>query len=282
MTRSTLSLVKQFFARQIGLKSLSAIDRLGDTPLCDGPKTDHDGYMGLFEEVRLKVFQKIDEFEEKIGSEISRDWLENLALHTQIVVKKSELNYQHGRIVYATLRYRCQILSSTSNAITIFETGTARGFSALCMAKALHDEKKEGQIITVDILPHDQAMYWNCIDDLAGKKTRRELLEPWNELLRFISFYQSDTKTALARLGLYRIHFAFLDASHTFEDVIREFDFVSARQKPGDIIVFDDVTPNTFPGVVAAVENINKSHLYSVEYLEADDVRRYAIAVREH
>ncbi|KLN58960.1 hypothetical protein WH96_20185 [Kiloniella spongiae] len=265
----------------MGLKPFSAIDTLGDAPLCDGPRTNYAGYMTLFESTRNKSFPIIDSFENRMGAAISTKWIETLALHTQIVVKKSELNYQHGRIVYTALRHRCERLLSNYGALTVFETGTARGFSALCMAKALHDAEQAGQIITVDILPHDQAMYWNCIDDIDGKKSRRELLSPWDDLLNSIVFNQSETKTALVRLGLNRIHFAFLDASHTFEDVINEFNFVSSRQKLDDIIVFDDVTPQTFPGVVEAIECIRNTHPYDVEYLKADEARCYAIATRQ-
>ena len=31
-----------------------------------------------------------------------------------------------------------------NNSLTILETGTARGFSAICMSKALIDQKKSG------------------------------------------------------------------------------------------------------------------------------------------
>ena len=60
---------------------------------------------------------------------------------------------------------------------TIVETGTARGFSSICMSKALIDANTNGKIYTVDILPHDTKMYWNCIDDHDGMKSRKELLK---------------------------------------------------------------------------------------------------------
>ena len=51
-----------------------------------------------------------------------------------------------------------------------------------------------------------------------------------------------------------RIHYAFLDAQHEFENVIQEYNFVKQRQFTNDIIVFDDVTKNKFDGVCKAVE----------------------------
>ena len=40
----------------------------------------------------------------------------------------------------------CQ-LETGENKITILETGTARGFSSLCMSKAINDRKFMGKII---------------------------------------------------------------------------------------------------------------------------------------
>ena len=37
--------------------------------------------------------------------------------------------------------------------LNILETGTARGFSSIVMAKVLTDIKQDGQINTIDIIP---------------------------------------------------------------------------------------------------------------------------------
>ena len=124
-------------------------------------------------------------------------------------------------------------------------------------------------------------MYWNCIDDLDGKKSRRQLLEPWQPLLERIVFFQAESREAIARLSLPRVHLAFLDASHTYEDVMSEFRYVERRQLPGDVVVFDDVTPDQFPGVVEAVEEIGKSYAYNVRHIQAARARGYAVAVRK-
>ena len=61
-----------------------------------------------------------------------------------------------------------------------------------------------------------------------------------NELKKII-FIQGWTDEILASLGILRINFAFLDAQHTKEDVLKEFKFVSKRQLNGDMVVFDDL-----------------------------------------
>ena len=139
------------------------------------------------------------------------------------------------------------------------------------MSRALIDANQSGRIITVDILPHETPIYWNCIDDLDGKKSRRMLLNPWETELQNIYFFQEETSEVIKRLSLSRIHFSFLDASHTYEDVMEEFLFVSTCQRTGDMIVFDDVTQLLFPGVVEAVKNIEKNYPYNVHHIKVDE-----------
>lgn len=243
-----------------------------------GPRADRATYLRLHANARAQQCIEIDRLEQRCGFAVDRAWLDDLALHTQVVLKESRINYQHGRLLYTLLRRRAATAGARS--LTILETGTARGFSSLCMARALADAGRFGTILTLDILPHDIAMYWNCIDDHEGPKTRRELLRPWAELCGSIVWMQVDTRTGLHSLGLPPIGFAFLDAVHTFDDVMHEYAAVRPRQGPGDIIVFDDVTPALFPGVVAAVAAIEREGLYAIERIVVDEQRGYAIAIR--
>ena len=60
-----------------------------------------------------------------------------------------------------------------------------------------------------------------------------------------------------------------------------EYSYVRDRQRNGDIIVFDDVTPGFFDGVVKAIEYIENEKLYSIERLIVSGQRGYAIATRK-
>ena len=243
------------------------------------PLANQEYYEKIFFEAKSRIFRKIDALEKKMKIKIDKDWLDNLAFHTQIVKKKSSINYQHGRILYSVLsRY----LSERENLeqVRIFETGTARGFSSICMAKALIDMDFPGFIATIDIIPHDQRIFWNCIDDHEGPKTRTELLDKWPEELTRIIFLQGWTSSIISQIGLNRINFAFLDSQHTKKDVLREFNYVSRRQKIGDIIVFDDVTEGIFQGVCEAVQFISENYPYDVKKFQFSDSRGYAIAKR--
>jgi len=225
------------------------------------------------------TFPMVDAVEREAGFAIDRDWLDELALHTQITKKKSQLAYPHGRLLYSLLRR--YIEDSGERFIVVFETGTARGFSALCMSKAISDAGVDGRIITFDILSHLKLMYWNCIDDHEGKKTRAELLAPWAELTQRILFMQGDSIRLLKRTGEPRINFAFLDAQHTRDNVLGEYEAIADRQLPGDMLFFDDVTPANFPGVVAAVKEIEMGGAYKMRRLQLSEERSYAWGSRK-
>lgn len=260
---------------------MTAIERLPEQPLApDGAQGTREQFLSLLDEADAFVSKDVAAYIDASKGEVDGAWIKHLALHTQVTIKKSAINYAHGRLLYSALRNYLARQGDSSSPIAVFETGTARGFSAVCMAKAMSDADRLGSVTTIDILPHNQKMFWNCIDDLEGQKTRRELLSPWSDLLNNITFLQHDTTTITTRLHMPRIHFAFLDASHTFEDVMNEFNFVEQRQQSGDIVVFDDVTPNTFPGVVRAVHAISSDYNYEVKNIASGDHRGYAIACK--
>jgi hypothetical protein len=125
-------------------------------------------------------------------------------------------------------------------------------------------------------------MYWNCIDDHDGIKTRAELLKPWKDLVEcYIVFHQGDTRLEMPKVQAERIHFAFLDGAHTYNDVLFEFSQIKDSQRPGDIIVYDDYTPKQFPGIVKAVDHICKEYDYHPNYLRVNKLRGYVVAQKQ-
>ena len=247
---------------------------------CSGSK---DQYLDLAKDARARCHPEIDKLENELGFAIDTKWLSDLALHTQVVIKHSEICYQHGRILYSYLSayLRERRVRNEQDRLTILETGTARGFSSLCMAKALADAEQEGLILTFDVLPHYVPMFWNCIDDLDRPKSRSELLGEWEPLSqKYIVFIEGDSKLMLSRIQTERVHFAFFDAMHTEEDVWTEFSHVEKKQKRGDRVVFDDYSISKFPGVVGAVDELCEAFSYDVRIIEATENRSYAVATR--
>ena len=111
-------------------------------PFGDAPLAPASEYHRLWAEAKVQSFPEVDRYEQAAGAAIDPAWFHDLALLTQVVIKKSDLCYQHGRLLYSTLvRYT---RSRAHDHLTIVETGTARGFSALCLAKALAEVYEPG------------------------------------------------------------------------------------------------------------------------------------------
>lgn len=234
-------------------------------------------YLKKFEEVKNIKYENVDNFLPVKKYPIEKNWIDQLALHTQIVKKKSQINYQHGRILYSCLKE--YILLNQHKYIEILEIGTARGFSSLCMSKSIMDCNVRGKIFTIDIIPHNKAFYWNCIDDHEKPKTRKELLSKWYKQMENINFITGPSRFALKKLNLKRINFAFIDGMHDILNIKREFNFISSRQKKNDIIIFDDVSDN-FPEVIKYIENMKKLNIYEIQTLASEIDRSYAICTK--
>lgn len=235
-------------------------------------------YLEIYKNVLNKNYPEIENYEKKLKKKIDINWLNKLALQTQVVIKKSSINYQHGRILYTEL---CNYIQNSSvKRIVIFETGTARGFSSVCMSKAITDSNITGEINTIDILPNNKKIYWNSISDNTGKKTRPELLEYWNEYIQRINFHSGDSTEIIKNLDLDRINFAFLDGSHNKKKVEQEFDWVEKRQLRNDVIIFDDYDPYNFKGIFEFVNNLEKQNNYKILKIFSENSRGYAIAYK--
>ena len=237
---------------------------------------------GYFLNIKKKLLQEKNVFIDNFIKEnnlkfIDNSWMIDLALSTQIVIKKSKINIQHGKILYGLTN---KILKK-KNKICILETGTARGFSSVCMAKAINDSGKDGKIYTVDFLPHKKKMYWNCIRDIEGKQTRMDLLSNYKSELKRINFLEGFSKNVLKDLKVSRIHLAFLDSSHNYKDLKLEFDFVSKKQKKGDLILFDDYTPGLFDGVVKFITELSLLNTYNLKKLLPKKDRGYVVAIKK-
>jgi predicted O-methyltransferase YrrM len=246
-------------------------------PLCEAPLAPPEEYRRRWTEARSRPFPVIDGYEQACGAAIDSEWFHQLALLTQVPIKQSEICYQHGRLLYAALTQ--YIRRRRRHHLTVVETGTARGFSALCMAKAMDDAGATGKIVSFDVLPHDVEILWNCIRDAEGPRTRADLLRDYKDLMeRYLVFHRGDTRQELAKVIFPRVHFAFLDSVHEYDHVMAEFSAIRGRQAAGDILFFDDYTPDAYPGVVKAADEICRTHAYAGQVVTANPQRRYLIA----
>ena len=256
------------------------LSRWANAPFGATPKEQPEAYRRLWDEARAKKYPDVDAFEQACGAAIDSEWLDRLALTTQVTIKASDICYQHGRVLYAAVtRY---VRTQGGRQLNVLETGTARGFSSVCLARAMQDSGATGKILTFDVLPHDVPMLWNCLLDVDGPRTRAQLLADWSDLVdTFIVFERGDTRRTLAGLAAPRVHIAFLDAVHEYEYVMAEYAAVRGRQRPGDLLLFDDYTPSRYPGVVAAADEICRVDGYRTTIVRAHEHRGYLVAEKQ-
>ena len=133
---------------------LPFVDRMAylryyNQPFTNIPLSNLQNYQRLAKKAEENTYsiEDVDLLEKENGFSVDRSWINSLAFHTQIVIKKSELNYAHGRVLYSVLRNYLSTLSKENKTINIVETGTARGFSSICMAKALSDQNLRVQYL---------------------------------------------------------------------------------------------------------------------------------------
>ena len=248
-------------------------------PFKDGPYGIKSDYLDIYNNAKSQEFNNVVIKCKELGFNIEKEYFDALAFITQVVKKESDINYQHGILIYALLRN--YINKNQTEDLCILETGTALGYSSICMSKAIIDSSSKGIINTIDYLPSNKKMYWNCIKDFEGKHTRLELLNDWREELSNIKFLEGKSKKVLKNMDIDRIHFAFLDACPTKKELLFEFIYVAEIQLTGDVIIFDDVTVGLFPGVVEAVKEIENKNSYSIIYFDISKFRSIAIATKK-
>lgn len=235
-------------------------------------------YVSLFKAAGGQKHPEVDDFVSESGHSVDSDWIDYLALHTQVTMKKSPLDWNHGRVLYSALRTR--LTAQDPGGCLVFESGTARGFSGVVMSRALLDANVPGMVVSIDVLPHTTPMIWNCLKDNDGPQSREMLLNEWPEECARIIFVEQESSRFTSTISLPRISFAFLDGQHDHATVMREFRYVEARQKTADVVVFDDVTPGKFNGICRVVETVVHESRYEVRRIISSSLRGYAVCTR--
>lgn len=219
-------------------------------------------YINLFEEARKRDYTLFfKSLHEKFGYSLSPEVVKEIhqiARVTQICVKGSRMLYVHGFVLYQSLE---TFLNENPDIqhMNIIETGTACGFSALCMALALKKNNRQGTIYTFEnYVPHNVPIFWNCIKDFEGKHTRPELLKEWDHLLGSIQFLRQDTLKSMNIDGIDKVHFSFLDAQHDYTHLNNELQCM--KNKNCDVIICDYYTwyhkgGSQYPGIIKAVDD---------------------------
>jgi predicted O-methyltransferase YrrM len=226
-------------------------------------------YAAIFERERLVQYPVVDAFERRMGYAIDRAKLEKAARVLACPLKKSPPNWQHGRVIYSAIR---NYVGASWNH-NLLDVGTAKGFSALCMAWAMADSQYPAVIVSVDVLDPHERVRRNTVAEAEGPKTLSQILAQWPES-QSINFIKSTGQKWLQEHPA-RVHVAFIDGKHSYEAVSWEAALLAERQQTGDLAIFDDAQ---IDGVAKALKELRS---YELEYLEVLPTRRYAIGRRK-
>ena len=155
------------------------------------------------------------------------------------------INYERGILLYALIaKYKPQ---------NVLEIGTAKGYSTLCMAWAMHDHNIPGTIHTID--PALDTKFEIKIDDEINVLTTPQL---WNKIasdkwLSKIKPYSGHSGEIMCKYKFPKIDFAYIDGHHVFEAVQHDF-YAFLNVSSNDFrILFDDYALSN--GVTKLIDN---------------------------
>jgi predicted O-methyltransferase YrrM len=153
------------------------------------------------------------------------------------------MGYPSWNLLYYTLM--CS-LSPKKREVLAVETGTNQGFSTIVIAQALKDSGVQGVVHTVDI---DEEMVARAKENLAKAG-----------LSQYVKFNVQDSLQYLQKLmsEVEYLDFAFLDSSHDYDHVIKEFEVVYSKVVICKGKVYFDNT--TSGGVAKALRYIHENY----------------------
>ena len=182
---------------------------------------ENQEYLSLWKKYQIEMN---DSIHAKNLPKFTVEWIDNLALKTSVSVKKSTPNWVHGYLIYNVIKQFCQ--NSSKKQVTYFETGTAKGFSALVAVKAILDSGKIPIVVTIDIINDNKKRYWNAIEDINGPRTRTELLLSYKSFLPYITFLKLRSQQLKSLQHTNTIDVGFIDGAHNYKIVKKDFDFI--------------------------------------------------------
>lgn len=243
------------------------------------PPLTREMYDRAFEKERARVYPPVDAFEREQGYALDRAKMEEAARVLACPVKPNPPCWQHGRILYAVVRKYLEGRPTAGHPSLLpryrfLDIGTAKGFSALVMLWAAQDSGvPRVRISSVDVLDPAVPSLRNSVADIGSNGlTLAEYLAPWPEAQQ-VGFWGMTAVDWLSRHPD-RIHLAFVDGKHSTEAVAEEARLLSERQKPGDVILFDDLQ------MTPVRKGVGRLAGYDMRMIHAAPERAYMLAVK--
>ena len=158
---------------------------------------------------------------------------------------------EHGRLLYSLVRRLKQQPSGV-----IVDVGTARGFSAMAMARASLDGELGHRVYSLDVIGHDEPINWHSrrkhdpAEPLAGQIVSRA--EVWtrqySEEADCIETLRARSRDVLQNWTFGPVVLAFIDGEHTYKAVRDDLVCLDRLMTPDAVIVLDDIHPGVITG----------------------------------
>ena len=214
-------------------------------------------------------FYKIDEISKEYNnSDADLNFIKSLGFKSQLVNKKSPVDFSHGPLLFHIIN------AHPKKYLRIMEIGTAKGFSALCMSKALSNKKKEGIIISNDIIHNQSKRHWNDTEDLNGKVSRDSFIrDNYNDLRSKIMFLSCTSFNLPHIVDLPEIDIWFFDGVHQPKTIYIEFKIALTSCHEDTIFIFDDCTED-YLDYKLQVKKLLKKHKMKYSLISSDSGRK--------
>lgn len=223
-------------------------------------------------EKAVKSSLEIEEYNNTNGTVVDSRIVE-FAKYMQITGPNS--NFAHGVLLGSIAEMTKR--RNLRKPIRALDVGTARGFSAACMATKL---ETPDLVVSLDHLPHRKEFFWGTVSDIEfGKLTREELVQRVGAGSLPILFLQQTSSDYMQRNNQ-RHQMIFLDGQHDYGSVSAELEWSFDVQSPGDYLLVDDYMTH-YPGIDQAVrDHLLSSRLYKTRRIVSSSNRSYAFAER--
>ena len=165
-----------------------------------------------------------------------------------------QLEFHRGPLLYALIRFL--------KPKKILEFGTGGGYSALCMAKALYENKIEGKITTIDRVGYDEKIwrFYKLPNETQPQKKKISNKEVW-ELIANKNWIEKITPVrGYSGVAIENVHdtdfdFCYIDGVHTYDGTKHDFfSFLKIASNKFSVL-FDDYIERDYYGVKEFIDN---------------------------
>ena len=206
----------------------------------------------------MKSDYNISEYISKLDVEIPpEDEFKKIAQIFKIYPNESKenalVNYERGMLLYG--------LISKYKPKAILEIGRAQGYSTMCMAWALSENKIDGKIISVDPVSFDSTIEW-LIDwngELRNEKISTKQIwskyakSEWLEKIIPMTCFSDEL---LEKKDLPKFDFGFIDGHHIYEAVLCDFNIFLKNSNEDFHCLFDDYIDDENTKMKQAIDEI--------------------------